>query len=125
MITFKHKGDYKKASSYLERLKEVAKLSKLDKFGQMGVDALSKSTPTRTGKTASSWEYEIVHSGKSASIRWFNTNENKGVNIAVIIQYGHGTGTGGYVTGIDYINPAMRPIFEDIAEEVWKEVTKL
>ena len=94
----------------------------LEKYAKEGVSALAAATPIDSGKTASSWGYEIEVSGDSATIHWTNSNENKGVNIAVILQFGHGTGTGGYVQGRDYINPAMRPVFDRIAEEVWREV---
>lgn len=94
----------------------------LEKYGSKGVSALSSATPIDSGLTASSWTYVVEVKGESATIHWMNTNSNKGVNIAVILQYGHGTGTGGYVQGRDYINPAMRPIFDQIAEEAWREV---
>lgn len=94
----------------------------LERYGQEGVSALSSATPTDTGTTANSWSYEVSSNGDTHTIYWSNSNTNKGVNIAVILQYGHGTGTGGYVAGRDYINPAMRPIFDRIAEEAWKEV---
>lgn len=94
----------------------------LQKYGSKGVAALASTTPIDSGQTASSWTYEIEVSGESATIYWINTNENKGVNIAVILQYGHGTGTGGYVQGRDYINPAIQPIFDQIVNEAWMEV---
>lgn len=94
----------------------------LERYAQLGVSALSSATPVDSGTTASCWSYEIESSGEDATIYWTNTNQNKGVYIAVILQYGHGTGTGGYVVGRDYINPAMRPVFDKIAEEAWKEV---
>lgn len=125
MITFRQKGDFSKASRYLERLKEAAKLGVLDKYGREGVTALASATPTETGLTASSWTYEIERKGSSVSIVYKNSNINKGVPIAVILQYGHGTGTGGWVQGRDYINPAIQPVFDRIADEAWKEVTKI
>lgn len=125
MITFRQKGDFSKASRYLERLKEAAKLGVLDKYGREGVAALVSATPTETGLTASSWTYEIERKGSSVSIVYKNSNINKGVPIAVILQYGHGTGTGGWVQGRDYINPAIQPVFDRIADEAWKEVTKI
>lgn len=124
MIVIKQIGDFKKTDSFLERAKNLAHLGVLDKYGKMGVDALKAGTPVRSGKTANSWDYTIERSKGYAAIVWSNSNINKGVNIAVIIQYGHGTGWGGYVEGVDYINPAMKPVFDKIAEEVWKEVTK-
>lgn len=125
MISFRQKGDFSKLSRYLERAKEAAKVGILDKYGREGVAALASATPTDSGKTAVSWEYEIVRQNGSVSIVFKNTNVNKGVNIAVILQYGHGTGTGGWVQGRDYINPAIQPIFDRIADEAWKEVERL
>ena len=125
MIVLSSKGDFSKATRYFERLKETAKLGVLDKYGREGVAALSSATPVETGLTASSWEYKIKHSGGSASIEFHNSNINNGVPIAIILQYGHGTGTGGWVQGRDYINPAIRPVFDKIVEDVWKEVTNL
>lgn len=125
MISFRQRGDFKKLSTYLERVKEAAKIGVLDKYGQAGVAALASATPTRTGKTASSWTYEIERQNGSVAIVFNNTNINKGVPIAIILQMGHGTGTGGWVQGRDYINPAIQPIFDKIAEDAWREVTKL
>jgi hypothetical protein len=125
MITFRQKGDFSKLTSYFERLKKVARLDILDKYGKEGVAALSSATPVESGVTASSWYYEISHSNNSATISFLNSNVNKGVPIAIILQYGHGTGTGGWVQGRDYINPAIQPVFDKIVEEAWKEVTKL
>lgn len=124
MITFRQKGDFSKLTRYLERVKEVVKLGNLDKYGREGVAALASATPIESGKTASSWYYEIENSNSSATISFYNSNVNKGVPIAIILQYGHGTGTGGWVQGRDYINPAIQPVFDRIAEEAWREVTK-
>lgn len=125
MITFQHKGDFSRTTKFFEKLLNVVKLGELDKYGRQGVEALRAATPVDTGKTADSWEYEIVRSGESVAIRWYNTNVNNGVNIAVILQYGHGTRNGGYVQGRDYINPAIQPLFDEIAETAWKEITVL
>ena len=125
MITFSQKGDFSKLNRYLERVKEAVKVGILDKYGQMGVNALSAATPVDSGLTASSWYYEIQRKGGNVSIEFYNSNVNKGVPIAIILQYGHGTRTGGWVQGRDYINPAIQPIFDKIAEEAWKEVTRL
>ena len=111
MISFSSKGDFSKANSWFEKLKEVFKVGDLNKYGRIGVEALRAATPKESGETANSWSYERVRTDEQASIIWTNSHINKGVNIAVILQYGHGTGTGGYVKGIDYINPAMRPVF--------------
>lgn len=123
MITFHHKGDFSKLSSFFERIKEAVHLSNLDKYGQAGVAALSSATPVRTGLTAGSWSYKIAHTGSGVAIQFFNSNINKGFPVAIMLQYGHGTGTGGWVEGRDYINPAIQPVFDQIVEEAWKEVT--
>nr|DAE52849.1 MAG TPA: type I neck protein [Caudoviricetes sp.] len=125
MITIKQKGDFKKLDRYLERLLNVIKRGELDKYGRMGVDALMAATPVDSGKTARSWYYEVKHTNGGASIVFRNSNVNDGVPIAIILQLGHGTGTGGYVAGRDYINPAVQPIFDQIANDAWKEVTSL
>lgn len=125
MIKFRHKGDFSKSFRYLERVKRAVRLSDLDKYGREGVAALASATPVDSGLTAASWYYEIVRTNGSVSINFNNSNIQNGVPIAVILQYGHGTGTGGYVQGRDYINPAIRPIFDRIANDAWREVTKL
>lgn len=125
MITFRQKGDFSKLTRYLERVKEVIRRGDLDKYGRAGVAALASATPIDTGLTASSWYYEIEHLNGSAVISFHNSNIQNGVPIAVILQYGHGTGTGGWVEGRDYINPAIRPIFDAIANDAWREVTRL
>lgn len=125
MIKFQQKGDFKKATSYLEKVKNAIHLSSLDKYGREGVNALSSATPIDSGTTASSWYYKIQNTKDSVKITFYNSNINNGVPIAIILQYGHGTGTGGWVEGRDYINPAIQPIFDKIAEEAWKEVTKV
>ena len=125
MISFRQKGDFSKLNRYLERVKEAANIGVLDKYGREGVAALASATPTESGKTANSWRYEIKRQNGSVSLEFYNSNVNKGIPIAVILQYGHGTGTGGWVEGRDYINPAVQPIFGKIAEDAWKEVTKI
>lgn len=125
MISFKQKGDFSKLTRYFERVKEAAKIGVLDKYGKAGVAALASATPVESGKTAASWDYEIKRQNGSVSIEFTNSNINKGVIIAIILQYGHGTGTGGWVQGRDYINPAIQPIFDKIVEDAWREVTKL
>ena len=125
MISFRQKGDFSNLSSYLERVKEKVKLGDLDKYGRAGVAALASATPVDSGQTANSWYYEIERQNGSVSIVFNNSNVNKGVPIAIILQYGPGTGTGGWVQGRDYINPAIQPIFDEIANNAWKEVTKV
>lgn len=122
MITAKAYGDFKDTYRYLKFLEDGEMFSGLDHYGRMGVDALARSTPIDTGETAHDWGYEVKVSPGRYIIYWFNTHRNSNVNIAVIIQYGHGTGTGGWVEGRDYINPAMQPLFDKIVDEVWRQV---
>ena len=124
MINIRQKGDFKNLSSFLEKTKEKLNLGLLDKYGREGVAALQAATPKDTGKSSESWYYKIERKNGSVSLTFHNSNQNKGVPIAIILQYGHATGNGGYVEGVDYINPALRPIFDKIAEEAWKEVKK-
>ena len=121
-ITIKVRGDYSRTKQFLERVKEVMHRGNLDKYGQMGVDALASATPMDSGETASSWNYRIKHTANGASIEWYNTHNVDGVSIAVILQYGHAAKDGHFIQGVDYINPALRPVFETIAEESWREV---
>lgn len=125
MIGFRQKGDFSKTSNFLKRAKELKIRNVLERYGQMGVSALASATPTDTGLTASSWYYKIEMTSTSASLIFCNSNINKGVPIAIILQYGHGTGTGGWVQGRDYINPAIQPIFDKLKSDAWREVTKL
>ena len=124
LITFKHKGDFSNLTRFLERAKEAVHIGDLDKYGRAGVEALASATPVDSGETANSWYYEITNSNGSAKITFNNSNIQNGVPIAIILQYGHGTGTGGWVEGRDYINPAIQPIFDEIANNAWREVTK-
>lgn len=123
MIEVSVKGDWSKTNNFLERALNVVKLGQLDRYGRLGVNALSSATPKDSGKTASSWYYRIVRQYGGVKIEWLNSSQNQGVPIAILLQYGHGLHQGGYVEGIDYINPAMRPVFEEIAETAWKELT--
>lgn len=125
MISFRQKGDYSKLTAYLERAKKGVNIRSLDKYGKEGVTALSSVTPVDTGLTAKSWYYEIENLKGMARISFCNSNIQNGVPIAIILQYGHGTGTGGWVEGRDYINPAIQPIFDKLANDAWREVTKL
>lgn len=123
MVRFRHSGNFAHTERFFARVKRRAYLRVLDKYGQAGVQALSDATPKRSGETARAWSYSVEQTRGGYALYFCNDHVNKGVNIAVILQCGHGTGTGGYVRGIDYINPAIRPIFETIAQEAWKEVT--
>lgn len=123
MIKFKHRGSFTNTERFFNHVLNRNYLNVLDEYGRRGVEALRKATPIDSGKTADSWDYEISRDQNSTIISFINTNVNDGVNIAIILQYGHGTGTGGFVKGRDFINPAIQPIFDDLAEQVWKEVT--
>lgn len=124
-VKITQKGDFKQTEKYLKKSMGLDYSSVLEKYAREGVNALSAATPVESGETAMSWDYEIERKGSSISIIWKNHNINKGVNIAVILQYGHATRNGGWVEGRDYINPALRPIFDALAEAAWKEVKKL
>lgn len=123
MIKFTQKGDFKNIEKFLSRAKGRKFYQRLDSYGRQGVDALSKATPVDTGVTAGSWDYRIEISKTSISIVWTNSNQNQGIPIVVLIQYGHGTRNGGYVQPNDFINPTMKPLFEEIADSIWTEVT--
>lgn len=124
MISVTSTGSFDKTTKFLEGLTSQKLFRNLDRFGREGVQALSRATPNETGETANSWDYEITRTSSGVTIDWTNSHVDDGVNIAVIIQYGHGTGTGGFVQGRDYINPAMQPIFDRIADDVWRQVTR-
>ena len=123
MIRIKVKGNTNKTEAFLKREHKLS-VSRLNYYGQLGVEALSAATPIKTGLTAASWSYEIVNNENSASIIWKNSNVVDGYPIAMILQYGHGTKNGGYVQGRDYINPALQPIFDELVNEAWQEVTR-
>ena len=124
MISVRQKGEFAKLTQYLTKLKRGTNLEIFHKYGRLGVAALSSATPVDSGKTASSWFYEVERKQGRTSLNFYNSHVNKGIPIAIIIQYGHGTGTGGWVEGRDYINPALQPIFDGFADELWREVTK-
>ena len=125
MITFRQEGDFSHLTSFFEQALEAAKLGKLDKYGRMGVEALSSATPIDTGKTASSWYYVITQERGGVTLTFCNDNVTpEGTPIAILLQYGHATKNGGFVQGIDYINPAIVPIFEQIANDAWREVIR-
>lgn len=122
MIEITVSGELRKTESFLQKLRRGDFYRDLDRYGQMGVAALSAATPVDTRLTATSWQYRIVK-GKWTGIEWYNTSvTTDGTPVAILIQYGHATGTGGYVQGRDFINPAMRPLFDQIADEMWKKV---
>lgn len=122
-IIFSSSGSTQRTQSFLKKMSASDFTQNLEAFAQQGVNALASMTPVDSGITASSWTYEITRDRNRTTISWLNTHREDGVNIAIILQYGHGTGTGGYVAGLDYINPAIRPIFDQIADDVWKQVT--
>ena len=124
MIKIRQKGDFKKLTSFLEKAKEGFNIGILDKYGKKGVAALSSATPIDTGLTASSWFYKIENKNGVAKIEFHNSNVQRGISIALILQYGHGTKNGGYVVGRDYINPPIQPVFHQLATHAWTEVTR-
>lgn len=124
-VTIRTKGSFENSLKFLNFLKNREYINCLDEYGKKGVEALAEATPKRTGKTSKSWRYEVTREPGAIRLTWLNDNVvDDWANVAVLIQYGHGTGNGGYVEGIDYINPALKPIFEEIANKVWKEVEK-
>lgn len=125
MIIVKQKGDFKKTEKFLKKSFGRKYIDILEKYAKQGVTTLSAATPINTGKTSDSWSYKIIQNKNGLSIVWENSNINKYVNIALILQYGHATRNGGYVNGIDYINPALKPIFDKMAEAAWREVTNI
>lgn len=124
MISFTQTGDFDNTRRFLKNANRWSTSRLLKLCGERGVQALSSATPVDTGKTAASWGYEIVKNKYSVKVQWTNDNISEGTPIAILIQYGHGTATGGYVKGRDYINPAIRPIFDEMADEIWEEVTR-
>lgn len=123
MFSAKASGDTKNLDRFLSRMKKGSFFDLLDHYGQMGVNALASATPTESGLTAHSWTYEVINERGRHQLIWYNTNVHEGQHIAILIQYGHGTGTGGYVQGRDFINPVILPLFDKIANEIWNEVT--
>lgn len=123
-IKIRHKGNFNKTEKFFNRVLKRGYLNILEKYGEMGVSALKDVTPSESGKTAESWDFGIEEGNGTVTLYWTNSNENDGVNIAILLIYGHGLQNGGYVQGIDFVNPAMRPVFKKIADECWEEVTK-
>lgn len=124
VIKVKQRGKFKKTDIFFDGLLTTAQFKRIEEYAKMGIQALQEATPKDTGLTSQSWYYEIKRTERGLTIEWLNSNVNKGYNVALLIQYGHGTRDGSYVAGIDYINPALRPIFEAIGNDVWKEVTQ-
>lgn len=122
MLRITSRGNFSKTKDHFQKLLRHDQYSELDRFGRLGVEALSRATPIDTGETKESWGYRIFKDRRSITIEWYNTNSANGTPIAILVQYGHGTGTGGYVQGRDFINPAIQPIFDQIADDVWKKV---
>lgn len=125
MIKFSQKGDFSKVTGYFQKQSRRDKYKILNRYGQMGVEALKEATPKDTGLTSESWSYDVSVHGDRASIIWNNKNIIDGVPIAIILQYGHATGNGGWVEGLDYINPALQTVFDQMALELWKEMTEV
>lgn len=124
-VTFRQRGDFSRTEKFLRKARMAIKFRNLDKYAEAGLAALQSATPYDTGETARSWYYEIERTDTSVSVVYKNSNIQNGIQIAIILQYGHGTGTGGYVEGRDYINPALRPVFDKLADDAWEEVIEL
>ena len=125
MIKFKVSGNFNKTQKHLEHMKNAVSKELLDKYGKMGVDALLEATPKKTGKTSESWKYGIKRQHDKIVLYWYNTNVVDGTNVAVVLQYGHMSPRGYWIEGRDYINPAMQPVFEELAKDMWGEVTRI
>lgn len=123
MITFETSGSFDKTERFLSRMSKGDVFRALESYGQAGVQALAAATPVESGATSAMWGYTVKKTRGSYSIEWTNGNVVGGVPVVILLQYGHGTGTGGYVRGRDFINPAIKPVFDKIADEVWKAVT--
>lgn len=123
MITFKHRGNFSKTEKFFNRVLRREYLNVIEKYGEIGCQVLASATPVDSGATAESWTFEISHDWNVTKIAFLNTNMNEGYNVAILLRYGHGTGTGGFVAGRDFISPAIRPVFDQLADDVWKEVT--
>ena len=121
-ISISNSGSFNKTDKFLKKMSENSIYSVLQKYGEIGVAELAASTPIDSGLTSSAWDYRVIIDRTNARVQWYNNNENQGFSVAIGLQYGHGTGTGGYVIGRDYINPTMRPIFDKIADQVWNEI---
>ena len=123
MLTFSQSGDFSNTERFLKNVGNDSFFANLEAYGKAGVQALADNTPRDSGETAMSWGYKVIRSRTNPGIEWYNTNVNDGTSVAILIQYGHATKSGGYISGRDYINPVIRPIFDKIAEDIWKKVT--
>lgn len=123
MLTFSQSGDFSNTERFLKNVANDSFYANLESYGKAGVQALADNTPQDSGKTAQSWGYKVIRSRTNPGIEWYNTNVNDGTSVAILIQYGHATKSGGYISGRDYINPVIRPIFDKIAADIWKKVT--
>jgi len=123
VISFSSSGSFRKTEDFLRRLSRGDMYNGLDSYARDGVTALASATPKESGLAASSWNYKIEKTRANLTITWYNTDVETGFPVAIMLQYGYSTGTGGYVQGIDYINPAMKPIFDRIEQRVRKAVT--
>ena len=121
-ISISNSGSFNKTDKFLKKMSENSIYSVLQKYGEIGVAELAAATPIDSGRTSSAWDYRVIIDRTNVRVQWYNNNENQGFSVAIGLQYGHGTGTGGYVIGRDYINPTMRPIFDKIADQVWNEI---
>lgn len=124
MVSVTHKGNFDKTFSFIEKAREMTKTTQLDRFGKAGVQALALATPKDSGETANSWRYKIERTKDKLTITWDNTNLNDGAKVAILLQYGHATTGGTFVKGVDYINPALKPIFDEIADNIWREMNR-
>lgn len=123
MFSIRHKGSFKNTTKFLQAMKNQKMFNTLDRLGRVGQDALSSSTPVDSGLTSQSWYYDVEIGKSQVTVTWYNSHVVDGIPVIILLQYGHGTGTGGYVQGRDYINPAIVPVFDQIADSVWKAVT--
>lgn len=123
-ISFKQKGDFSKFNAYIDKTRKIFKFGEIEKYAKEGINALKDATPVDSGLTKDSWYYKIERKKDMVTISYLNTNIQNGIPIAIILQYGHATRNGGWVEGIDYINPSLKPIFEKIANDAWKEARR-
>jgi len=124
MIKITQKGDFSKTERFFNRLLRKNYLNIIADYANRGIEALKQATPENTGKTADSWSYEIVKGKGKTTLYFTNSNIQNGCSVAILLIYGHGTRNGGYVEGNDFVTSALRPIFQELADKIWREVTK-